>query len=134
MTEAMRSIPDEQARFYAAYAGLQVQGLDKQKLLSTADEYLRILEADAGNFRATAEQAMREKVHGRAASLQEKNDRIQSLTREIGDLQGQVLSLQAEIRDNEAKIAASTGGYEAESGNRKARLLADIEKIKQYIH
>jgi hypothetical protein len=134
MTEAMQSIPDEQARFQATYAGLQVQGLDKQKLLSTADEYLRMLETDAGNFRATVDQAMKEKVHGRAASMREKNDRIRSLTQEISDLQSQVLALQAEIKDNEEKIGASAGGYTAECGNRKARLLADIEKIKQFIH
>jgi len=134
MTEAMQAIPDEQARFHAAFAGLQVQGLDKQKLLSTADEYLRVLEADASHFRATVDQAMQEKVHGRSASLQEKTGRIQSLAREISDLQNQVLALQAEIKENQAKIEASTGGYAAESGDRKVRVLADIEKIKQYIH
>jgi hypothetical protein len=134
MTEAMQAIPDEQARFQAAYAGLRVQGLDRQKLLSTADEYLRMLETDAGNFRATVDLAMKEKVYGRAASMQEKNDRIRSLAQEISDLQGQVLALQAEIKENEEKIGANAGGYAAESGNRKARLLADIEKIKQFIH
>ena len=50
MVEAMRSIPDEEARYVAAFAGLNVQGLDKTRLLSTASEYLQLLDKDAANF------------------------------------------------------------------------------------
>jgi len=32
MLEAMQAVPDEQVRFITAFAGLSVQGLDKQKL------------------------------------------------------------------------------------------------------
>src|SRR4051812_32911846 len=35
MTAAMQVIADEKSRFCAAFAGLEVQGLDKQKLLSS---------------------------------------------------------------------------------------------------
>src|SRR5579872_6030294 len=61
MIGAMQAIPDEQSRFYTAYAGLQVQGLDKTKLLSTAGEYLRILASDADHFRSTVETALQGK-------------------------------------------------------------------------
>ena len=50
MTQAMISITDEKARYSAAFAGLSVQGLDKSKLLSTAAEYLKILDTDAVNL------------------------------------------------------------------------------------
>lgn len=134
MIEAMQAIPDEQARFYAAYAGLQVQGLDKEKLLSTAGEYLRILSADAGHFQATVDSALQEKVQRRAAEAEEKGERIRQLSREILELQGQITALQTEIRENKEKIEASSGGYAVECERRKARIEDDIEKIKHYIH
>jgi hypothetical protein len=134
MIGAMQAIPDEQARFYAAYAGLQVQGLDKEKLLSTAGEYLRMLAADAGHFQATVDTALQEKVQRRTAEAQEKTERIRALSQEILDLQTQITALQQEIGENKQKIEASSGGYAAESDARKARIEADMEKIRHYIH
>jgi len=134
MIEAMQAIPDEQARFYAAYAGLQVQGLDKEKLLSTAGEYLRVLSADAGHFQATVDSALQEKVQRRTTEAEEKGERIRQLSQEILDLQGQITALQAEIRENKEKIESSSGGYTVESERRRARIEADVEKIKHYIH
>ncbi len=40
----MQVVPDEQIRYITAFAGLSVQGLDKQKLLTTASQYLQLLE------------------------------------------------------------------------------------------
>jgi hypothetical protein len=134
MIEAMQAIPDEQSRFYAAYAGLYAQGVDKAKLLSTAEEYLRILETDSRQFHTTVDAAMQEKVQHKKAEETEKSERIRTLSREITDLQNQITALQAEIKENEEKIEASTGGYTAESTRRVARIQADIEKIKNYLH
>jgi hypothetical protein len=134
MIAAMTAIPDEQSRFYAAYAGLQAQGLEKAKLLATAAGYLQILETDATHFKSTAAAALQEKVTARQAEAEEKSQRIQSLSREISDLQQQITALQAAIRENEAKIEESTNGYAAGSAGWKARITGDIEKINRYIH
>jgi len=62
MTQAMMAMPDEKARYAAAYAGLSVQGLDKSKLLETAGAYLKILETDAANFSSTVDAALAENL------------------------------------------------------------------------
>jgi hypothetical protein len=133
MTAAMQAIADEQSRYNAAYAGLQVQGLDREKLITTANEYVKVLERDAIQFRSTADAALEEKVNQKKAEAEEKSGRIQALSREISALQEQITALQAAIQENEEKITASTGGYLAESEQRKAAILADIEKIKRFI-
>jgi hypothetical protein len=133
MIEVMQSIPDEHVRYITAFAGLSVQGLDKQKLLSTAAQYLQLLDTDAANFHSSVDAALQEKVVEKKRMMEEKDKRIQQLTQEISSLQNELLTLQSEIKENEEKIEANTGGYKNESEAMKNRIAADIEKIKRYI-
>ena len=133
MIEAMNSIPDEKARYSAAFAGLNVQGLDKQKLLSTAAEYIKLLDTDAANFNSTIDVALQEKVLAKKKEMEDKAARIQQLSQEINDLNNKIAVLNNEIKENEEKIQSNTGGYRAESENTKNKILQDIEKIKQHI-
>lgn len=133
MTEAMNSITDEKSRYSAAFAGLNVQGLDKEKLLSTAAEYLRVLKTDSDNFDSTVDAALREKVHDKQEEIKEKNKRIALLSQEIEDLQQQVKMLNNEIKDNEEKIESNSGAYKIEMEIMTRRILQDIEKIKLHI-
>ena len=133
MVEAMKTVPEESNRFNGAFAGLSVQGLDKEKLLSSANEYMTILDADAKNFNATIDATVNEKVQAKKIALDEKGKRIQDLTREITDLNNQMQLLTAEIKENEEKIKNSSGGYLVELENMKAKISNDITKINKYI-
>ena len=134
MIEAMNSIPDERSRYVAAFAGLSVQGLDKAKLLSTAAEYLRVLNADADNFGSTVDAALQEKVFLKKKETEEKAMRIEQLKTEISELNRQIELLKGEIQENEEKIESNSGSYKRESETRKMRIEKDIEKIKQHIN
>lgn len=134
MIDAMQSMADERSRYSAAFAGLSVQGLDKQKLLSTAEQYVQVLNTDAANFNNTVDAALKEKVHHKKAEAEDKVKRIQQLQQEIKELENQIGALQQEIQENEQKIETSTGGYKAASDAMRNRIGNDIEKIKQYIN
>lgn len=134
MVSVMNTIPDEKVRFQAAFAGLTLQGLNKNKLLSTAEQYLQVLNTDSANFQRTVDATLHEKVHGKKQSAEEKYKRIQQLQQEIQQLQNEIEVLQKEIQDNEEKIETNTGGYRVASENMKYRIEQDIEKIKQYIN
>lgn len=133
MTKAMQAIADEKARYAAAFAGLSVQGLDKTKLLETANAYLKILETDAANFNSTVDAALAEKVKAKQDEITAKHKRIEELAREIDDLKNKVQLLQMEVKENEEKIASNTGSYRACAESRKMEILRDIEKIKEYV-
>jgi len=134
MIGVMRGIPDDAARYNAAFAGLQVQGLDKQRLLDTAAAYLRILATDAGQFQETVDSALREKVSAKEAEAEEKANRIRALSQEILQLQQQIGALQEEVRANKEKLTGGSNSYTAESKRRQQEIQRDIEKINQYIH
>jgi len=133
MTEAMQAITDEKARYSAAFAGLGVQGLDKQKLLSTAAQYLQVLDNDAANFNTTVDAALQEKVVAKRQEIEEKQQRIIELTAAITSLHTQVELLNNEIRENEEKIESNTGGYKAALEIIKNNIVQDIDKIKLHI-
>jgi hypothetical protein len=134
MIEAMNAIPAERARFSAAFAGLNVQGLDKQKLLSTAADYLKLLDDDAANFHATVDSALQGQVLSKQKEMEDKSRRIQELNGEITDLHNKISLLKAEVNENQEKIEANTSGYRAEGKNMKNEILLHIEKIKEHIH
>lgn len=133
MIVAMQVIPDEQSRYVAAFAGLQAQGLDKDKLLSTAGDYLRVLGEDAESFQKTVDSALQEKVQKRSAEAEEKNRRIQTLSQEIGELQAHIGAMQKEIRESQEKLESSRAAYTAESERRRRQIQTDIEKINHYL-
>ena len=133
MILAMQVITDERSRYAAAFAGLQAQGLDKDKLLTTAGEYLRVLATDADAFFKTLETALQEKVHSRASEAEEKNRRIQALSQEILELQSQIAAMQNEIRENRDKLETGRSVYTAESDRRRQQIQTDIERINHYI-
>ncbi|HVS97015.1 MAG TPA: hypothetical protein VHE54_11045 [Puia sp.] len=133
MITAMQVMPDERARYAAAFAGLQAQGLDKERLLATAADYLRLLGQDADSFQKTVEASLQEKVHSRAAEAEEKNRRIQQLSKEILELQTQIGTMQQEIRDSQGKLEAGRNAYAVESERRRRQIETDVEKINHYI-
>lgn len=133
MMEAMSAIPDEKTRFISAYAGLSLQGLDKDKLLKTASQYLQVIDNDAKNFQATVDKALQEKVIGKKKEMEDKARRIQELAKEINDLNTKMEALTNDIRENEEKIHANSNTYKQESDNMKSKISQEIQKINQYI-
>jgi peptidoglycan hydrolase CwlO-like protein len=133
MVDAMTVISDEKARYLAAFAGLSVQGLNKEKLLSSAAEYLKMVETDAAAFQQTLDATLKEKVQSKQQAMDEKKERIQQLTQEITALHNELATLQNEIKENEEKIWSNNNGYKTAAENMKTKITSDIEKIKQHV-
>lgn len=133
MTAAMQAIADEKARFCAAFAGLQVQGLDKAKLLSSAQDYLQLLASDSVQFHQTLDAALDEKVKSKQAAIEAGKARIQQLSQEIMQLHQQLQQQEQEVAESEAKLDTSAAGYDTALLAKKDALMADMEKISQHI-
>lgn len=134
MIDALSVIPDEKARYIAAFAGLSAQGLSKQQLISTAHTFLDILNNDAAQFNNTINVAIEEKVQGKKAAIDEKMKKIEALSKEITILNESIGIMKQEIKENEEKISVNSAGYNAEFNLIRNRINQDVEKIKQFLN
>lgn len=133
MVSAMSMIPDEKARYIAAYAGLQAQGLSLEKLNSSAGQYLTVLDEDAANFRKTLNQAEIDKVNKLKLEVQSHKDKIAALTEEIRQLDAAIKQMESEVQENESKLHQNAQGYELEYEKMRQEILQQLEKIKSYL-
>lgn len=133
MTAAMTAIADEKSRYSAAFAGLSVQGVDKEKLLASVTQYIHVLETDASNFNSTVDATLKEKVQSKQQEIENNAIRIKALSNEIIELQNKITLLQQEVKENEEKIESNSGAYMQEMQWMKNKMLQDVEKIERYV-
>lgn len=109
---------DEKTKISASFASLVAQGLTKENLLDSAQQYIKILQKDKEGF----EKALKGKLQGEVSARQSQIDgfqksieantqKIQELTKAISDAQDSIKLLDAEIADSTAKIEKNEGAY-----------------------
>lgn len=133
MTAAMRVLTDEGARYQAAFAGLQAQGLDKQRLLDSARQCLALLEDDARSFQQSLNATSAEKIQAREAELHQARERMVALDEEMARLQTQAGELETEIAASSIKLENARAAYSSALAETQARVRTDLEKIEQHI-
>ena len=109
---------DEKTKISASFASLVAQGLTKETLLDSAQQYIKILQKDKEGF----EKALKGKLQGEVSARQSQIDgfqksieantqKIQELTKSITDAQDSIKQLESEIADSTAKIQKNEGAY-----------------------
>lgn len=133
-------IPSEEARIKAAFASLQVQGLDKGRLLDTAAQYREIVLRDKANFEAAVRQKAEAEIAGRQAEWQtlkqqneERQRQIDQLQRDIAAAEQRMEQLQREIEQEKSKIDQVQRGYLAACEAMVGKINADIQRLEQML-
>jgi len=133
-------IPDESARMAAVYASLNLQGLTKEKIISTAKQYYAIIEGDKADFEKAAAIKAASEVEGRKQEVTElekkisdSSDQIKKLTQDIANYQAQIGTLKNEMIQQEAKISSNKSGYNVACQAMLNKITSDIQKINTAI-
>lgn len=130
-------IPDERARITATFSALSVQGLKKETLISTANQYIQIIQTDKQQF----EKALNEKVTVEVKQRQQKlaesealiashSQTIQRLTNEIAEAQALIGKLKTEVIEEENKVRRNSNGYNIACDAMMKKISTDITKIQ----
>lgn len=130
------AVPDEKIRMAAVYATLKVQGLTKDTLLSSANQYQKVLQADKLEFQNAVNNKVLNEIQGRKnliEDLEKSNnsnaERIRQLTEEITANQTKITALKKEIIDEENKINSNQSGYHIACDAMISMIENDVQKI-----
>ncbi len=133
-------IPDEAARMKAAFASLQVQGLDKAKLLSTAAQYREVVLQDKASFETVLQRKASAEIAERQGEWENLRQQNESRQRQIAQLQQEMAAaaermeqLQREIEQEKVKLTQVQQGYLTACEAMVAKINADIERIQQIL-
>jgi uncharacterized protein YukE len=153
MLGEMGDLPDA-AKYKAAFAALKVQGVSRDKLISTAKAYLDILDQDNSGFKSAVEQSTTEHA-GEIQSIEKSVTDAQQAIKDIKaateaeierlqrDCDTKVKTLQDQIKTNQAKVAPleeeidkvqnKVRSYDQACQQYKASIQDDINKINTFI-
>ena len=139
--QAMASLPmDEATRYRSAFATASTVGATVEKLLSSVDYYLHVLEKERSSFDGVVERQFGEQVGDRRGELEaidariaEKEERIRALQSEIEQHRADATSIADGIAAAEAKIQNTKIDFGASYDYVRQLFTADAEKMRQYL-
>lgn len=138
MMETLEShVPDERTRMAAVFATLAVQGLSKEKLADSAEQYRKIVESDKKGFMDAVSTKLQAEIEDRkqaVAAWEKKNaenaELVRKLTEEITANQNKIKSVNQEIGETESRILSNKKGYNTACDAMMAKIVSDIQKIQ----
>lgn len=134
MKNAMNMIPDETLQYQSAFAGIKISGINKEKLLSTAEEYIKVVDKEIKEFEEGYNTVYNQKVGTKKTLVENKTNEIQKLTETIQKLSEEVNQLNIEIFTDIKDLDSDKEAFLSVGLQYKEEIKQEIEKIKQYIN
>ena len=139
--KAMESLPmDEATRYRSAFATASTVGATTEKLLSSVEYYLHVLEQERTEFDSVVERqsgsqiaARRRDLDATQALIAEKEERIRALQAEIEQHRADAASVAESLAAAEANIHNTKLDFEASYDYVRQLFSADAEKMRQYL-
>jgi len=132
---------DEPTAFKSAYATAATMGLTKQKLIDSANFYIKVLDKEKEKFTQAVDAQVAANIKGKESEIEqaknqinEKSEMIRKLTDEISALQQKMNEIQSHIIQATQKIQATSANFEASYQKIASDIKADVEKINQHIN
>jgi hypothetical protein len=138
--EEMKSYGNEEARFKMVSIAAKQLGVDKAKLIQTAQHYIQVLQQDLDSFHNQESKAQLDnvgvhenRVKDIDAVIATKSDQIQKLNAEVSQLQQEKVTLSGQIMDNRNTLEIRKRSFEVTHAAMVSEIEANIQKINQYI-
>ncbi len=98
---------DETTSFKSAFATGKTMGLTKQKLISSANRYLGVLQSEGANFTEALKSQIDKNVNSRESMIAQLEERISENKRKISELEREIVTYQEKIDNVDTDIDAA---------------------------
>lgn len=128
----VEAITDEGMRYKTAFNVLKRTGLTKERLLSTGQEYIKIIDGDQKGFEGAYAQQYKSDVEQREQLLQKKSEELQSLQARITALNQEVSQISQDLSKSKDQLNENKNAFLSAAENKKKEIQTELQKIAQY--
>lgn len=132
MTEAMGQVIADDVKYPSVFAGFG-GALTREKLLSSAQQYLDLLQKDVKDFENSFQQAIKNKVSDRRSLIESKGQEIKKMQEKIAALNNEIIELNKLAQEEEMRLQTEKQAYHQQSEHLQQRIRSGVEKINLYI-
>ncbi|MEJ7828366.1 MAG: hypothetical protein WKF91_09230 [Segetibacter sp.] len=128
----VEAISDEETKYKTAFNVLKRTGLTKEKLLSTGQEYINIIDNDIKAFDNAFAQKYKVDVEQKEQLVQQKAQELQVLNQKISALDQEMKQMSQEVIQGKEKLNSNKNLFISAGEGKKKEIETELQKIKQY--
>ncbi len=125
-------ITDEALKYRTAFNILKGNGLTKEKILSTGQEYLNLIGRDLNAFQSAQAQQYQKEVRPKEEQIQKKAEELQALTQKINALKKEINQLTQDINLTKDQLNTTKNSFLLAGENKQKEIQSELQKIAQY--
>jgi len=132
--ENMKDVPVESAKYTSAFNVLSAtQGLTKEHLVQTANQYMALIDREVGEFNAGFDKENKDQVADKQALIESKTMKMQELSLQIAALNEDIKQLSQEVVDSKNKLSSAQRSFLTVAQAQKDKISVELNKIGTYI-
>lgn len=128
------SIIPENILYQTIYNTFKSLGINKNLLLSSIDEYIKIIGNDKNDFDKTISELEKNEIANKQKQIESNKAKIEQLQKSINELNQSNIQIQNEINESSIKITYKAQSYNTSNSSIIQELNNDKQKINQYIN
>ncbi|CAM3839280.1 hypothetical protein MUGA111182_12595 [Mucilaginibacter galii] len=127
------SIPDEATKIKTAFNVLKRTGVTKDKLLSTGQEYIKLIEHELAGIEGAFSQQYKNDVQLKEEQIQAKAQEIAALNDKISAIHQEISNLSQQVSQSKEQLTNNKNQFILAGQQKKSELESELNKINQYL-
>lgn len=128
----VEAIGDEETRYKTAFNVLKRTGLTKEKLVTTGQQYIKLIEQDLKGFENAYIQQYKTDVEQKEQLLQKKTAELQALNDKISALNQEMKQMSQQVVQNKEKLNNNKTAFISAGEEKKKEIESELQKIARY--